>query len=77
MVLFCYSKQMALKYKVTIGLLFISCILGFGGYAIDFPIAMVVGILVFALSFSTLFYSERNDTSIISILVDGLFGFLK
>ena len=65
---------MALKYKVTLGLFLLSCALGFGGYAIGFALAMVVGLLVFVLSFSTLFYSERNDTSIMSILMDGLFG---
>jgi len=65
---------MALKYKVTLGLFLLSCALGFGGYAIEFAFAMVAGLLVFALGFATLFYSERNDTSIMSILMDGLFG---
>ena len=77
MVLFCYSLLMSLKYKVTISLFLLACILGFGGYAADLPYAMIAGLLVFALSFMTLFYSEKNDTSIISILADGLFGILK
>lgn len=68
---------MALKYKVTAGLFLLSCLLGFGGYAIGFALAMVVGLLVFALSFSTLFYSNKNDSSVISILADGLLGAFK
>lgn len=66
---------MALKYKVTIGLLLLSCLFGFGGYFIDIPIAMVVGFFIFLLSFSTLFFSDRKDTSIFSIIGDGLLGF--
>lgn len=64
---------MKLKYKVVLILLAASLVLGFGGYAVKLVYCVIAGWILFALCLSILIFSNKNETSLAKILIDGIF----